>query len=289
MHLPSAFRSASFWLLLPATLFMISILVLPLFNLMELSVLQHSSRFLWIQEFTFENYMRAADSYYVQIFARSLEVTLITTLACVLMGYPLAYFLARSSPTTLSVGMFLLLMPLMVSIVVLAFGWIVVLGRDGLLNQLLLEMGMERLNIVYTGNAVIIALVQLVLPLMVLPLMASIERIDIEVEEASVNLGSNLWQRFYHVILPLSMPGLVSGFVLCFAMAISVVVIPSLLGGRRGRMIGNEIYDQVLTGMNWPLASAISALLIIAILSLLGFSGYMVHMRRSKYRGGLHG
>jgi ABC-type spermidine/putrescine transport system permease subunit I len=157
-------------------------------------------------------------------------------------------------------------MPLMVSAVVGAFGWIVILGRNGLLNTALKALGVDgRVDVLYTETAVVIALVHFLLPLMVLPLSASIERISPRLEEVAVNLGAGPLLTFRRVILPLSLPGLLSGALLCFTIAISVVVTPALLGGRSGRMFGNEIYDQVITAYNWPLAASLAVVLVALI------------------------
>lgn len=260
-------------LLLPVLAFTAAFLVAPLVGMLDLSFKTHSATTLWTPEFTWANYVDALDGYYLDIFLGSVRIAGIATICCIILGYPLAYFLARCSPAVLSLGLFLLVMPLMVSTVIRAFGWLVILGGNGILNQALVALGLGQISILYTETAVIIALVQLVLPLMVLPLMASIESIPIEMEEAAVNLGANGWATFRQILFPLSVPGLVSGVILSFALSISVVVTPALLGGRRERMVGNEIYDQVLTGLNWPFASALSLLLIAAVLMLLGLGG----------------
>lgn len=266
-------RSPAFLLLLPVLLFLLLFLFAPLLGMLELSFKTHSPTALWTEEFTTANYVRSADSYYLDIFLGSVRMAGVATLVCVLLGYPLAYFLARCSPSMLTLGLFLLVMPLMVSTVIRAFGWLVILGGDGIVNQALVAVGIGRARLLFSEFAVTIALVQLVLPLMVLPLMASIEAIPVDIEEAATNLGANAWSVFRCVVFPLTVPGLVSGIILSFAVAISVVVTPALLGGRRQRMVGNEIYDQVLTGLNWPFASALSLLLIVTVLAMLGLGG----------------
>ena len=191
---------------------------------------------------------------------------------CTVIGYPVAYYLARCSRPALLAGLFVLLLPMMVSAVVGAFGWIVILGRNGLLNSLLGGFGLPRLNILYTDTAVLIALVHFLLPLMVLPLLAAIERIPVRLEEAATNLGTGPFGTFRRVILPLSRAGFVSGALLCFCIAISVVVIPTLLGGRSGRMLGNEIYEQMVTVSNWPFASSLSVALVGIVLAVMSLA-----------------
>ena len=271
------------WLLAPALLFLVVFLMAPLAGVLQLSFFTHSATGLWLRELTTANYLQAFDSYYAQIFIRSIRIAGLSTLFCVILGYPLAYYLARCSPRALSIGLFLLIVPLMVSTVIRAFGWFII-GKNGLINQALRGISPDfGIDVIYTETAVIIGLVQLVLPMMVLPLMASIETIPMEVEEAGFNLGCGVWSLFRKVLLPLSTQGLISGSILCFSVSISVVVTSQLLGGRWGRMIGNEIYDQVITGLNWPFASALSISLIGGLLALFAISAVM---RRSLVAAG---
>ncbi len=263
----------TYFLLIPPMLFMVCFLLAPLANLLMLSFLTHSPTSLWTHDLTLANYLQALDLYYFDIFVRSFRIAAISTAFCVVLGYPIAYYLARCSPRALSIGLFLLVMPLMVSTVIRAFGWLIILGRNGLINNFLNAVGVSPLSIAYTETAVIIAVVQLVLPLMVIPIMGAIENIPIQLEEAGSNLGCGSWGIFREIIVPLSLKGVVAGMVLCFAVAVSLVVTPALLGGRKGRMVGNEIYDQVLTGLNWPLASAMSLLLVLAILIVFAMGG----------------
>lgn len=269
---PASFLGIAPWLWLagPYLLALGLFLAVPLGNLVLLSAFQHSITTIWKAEVTLANYARLVDDYYVYLAVRSLRIGAVTTLLCVVAGYPVAYYLARCSQRALFIGMFLLVMPLMVSSVIRAFGWIVILGRKGVINLTLQALGFETpLRLLYTETAVIVALAQLVLPLMVLPLMAAIEKIPIALEETAVNLGASPSMVFRRLILPLSVPGLASGCLLCFTVSISVVVTPALLGGRNVRMFGNEIYDQVLTAYNWPFAASLSVtMIIVAILAI---------------------
>jgi ABC-type spermidine/putrescine transport system permease subunit I len=259
---PPARVPAWAWLAAPYVLVLLVFVALPLGNLLFLSFFKHSTTAIFTGEPTFSNYLRLADSFYLALLGRSLWIGAITTLACIAMGYPLAYFLARSSPNVFTLGLFLLVLPLMVSTVIRAFGWIVLLGRQGTINQLLQAMGLEKVSLLYTETAVVLALIQYVLPLMVLPLMAAIEKIPLRLEEAAVNLGASPAAVFFRLIVPMSVPGLISGMLLTFTVAVSVVVTPALLGGRKVRMFGNEIYDQVVTALNWPFAASLSMMMI---------------------------
>src|SRR5205814_8698516 len=153
------------------------------------SVHPYSPTKVFLPGLTFANYLKIFDPYYLRLFGRTLRLGLITMAVCVVLGYPLAYFLARSRPRVQALGLFLLIMPLMVSAVIRIFGWIVILGRKGLVNQTLVALGLEPIKLLYSETAVVIGLVNIFLPFMVLPLMASIERIPPNLEEAAQNLG----------------------------------------------------------------------------------------------------
>jgi spermidine/putrescine transport system permease protein len=254
------------WLAGPYAACLLAFLLVPLINVVVLSFYTYSPILIWLPKLTLANYAAMLTPYFANVALRTLRIAATATFLCLVLGYPIAYYLARCGRHALTVGMFILTLPLMVSAVVGSFGWIVILGRNGLLNLGLAGLGIDaRLSILYTESAVVIALVHYLLPLMVLPLMASIEKIPIRLEEAAINLGGSPLVTFRRVILPMSRTGMMSGIVLCFSIAISVVVISLLLGGRAGRMFGNEVYEQVITAGNWPFASALSTSLVLLI------------------------
>lgn len=275
------------WLIGPYILVLLAFLALPLGNIGLLSVFTQSSARLWSPVLTLDNYRQIADGYAVGLLGRTLAIGALATACCAALGYPLAYYLARCSRAALAAATFLLIMPLMVSAVIEAFGWIVLFGRQGLLNTALAGIGVPfRLNILYGRGAVLIALVQLLLPVMTLPLLSAIEKIPVRLEEAAINLGASPSGVFRRVVLPLSLPGLVSGALLCFTVAISVVVTPALLGGRFGRMLGNEIYDQALAAYDWPLASGLAMVLVLIVFAALAvILATSRRQRRAEARG----
>ena len=267
------------WLAGPYLLMLGLGLLIPLGNMGLLSLFRYVPQTIWEPTLTLENYARLADPHYRTIVLRTLRVGAITTAIALVLAVPLAYWLARCSRALLAIGLFLIVMPMMVSTVIRAFGWMIVLGRNGIINSLSVEIGIGRwLWIMNTEPAVIIALVQLVLPLTVLPLLAVMEKIPLALEEAATSLGAGPVQLFRRVLLPLSLPGLVSGALLSFVVSISVVVTPALMGGRENRMFGNEIYDQVITAINWPFAASLSVALVGLVLLIL--SGTLLAIRR---------
>jgi ABC-type spermidine/putrescine transport system permease subunit I len=264
----------------PYGAYLLVFLVLPFLNVALLSVYLHSPTKIAVAEFTATNYAKLWEAYYATLFLRTLRLSLIVTLVCAVLGYPVAYFLARSTSRVMTIGLFLLIMPLLVSTVIRVFGWMVILGSEGLVNQGLRLLGArESVRLLYTEGAVIIGLVQQTMPFMVLPIMAAIERISPSLEEAARNLGASWGQMFVRTILPLSMPGLVSGALLVFSVSMSAFVTPSLMGGRRERMVGQQIYEEVLTAYNWPGAASLTIVLSVLMLGLVGVALWATRRR----------
>jgi ABC-type spermidine/putrescine transport system permease subunit I len=253
----------------PYALFLLVLLLVPFANVAMYSIHPYSPTKVFLPELTFDNYLKIFDLYYVRLFGRTLRLGLITTAVCIVLGYPLAYFLARARPRVQALGLFLLIMPLMVSAVIRVFGWIVILGRKGLVNQVLVALGLDPIKLLYSETAVVIGLVNIFVPFMVLPIMASIERIPRSLEEAAQNLGASWSRMFRRVILPLSLPGLISGCLLVYSLTISAFVTPALMGNARERMAGQQVYDEVLVSFNWPGASSLALTLVLLTVALM--------------------
>ena len=253
----------AFVLLAPGLTMLTLFLLVPLGLIVVISVFTYSPTQIWLPPVTTANYVKFFDPYYLGVTWTTVRIGLVTTLVCALLGYPLAYFLARLRSRWLGLCLFLLITPLMVSSVIRIFGWLVILGRQGLVNTALGAVGFARVDLLYNEPAVVVGLTELLLPFMVLPLMTAIETIPRSVEEAARNLGAGSFALFQRVLLPLSLPGLVSGALLVNSVSISALVTPALMGGRKTRMLGNLVYDEVLTSMNWPFASAIAVVLLI--------------------------
>jgi ABC-type spermidine/putrescine transport system permease subunit I len=264
-------ESRPVWALLtgPYALFLLVLLLVPFANIAVYSLHPYSPTKVFLPELTFDNYRNIFDLYYARLFGRTLRLGLITMAVCVVLGYPLAYCLARARPRWQAAGLFLLIMPLMVSAVIRIFGWIVILGRKGLVNLALMALGLEPIKLLYSDTAVVIGLVNIFVPFMVLPIMASIERIPPSLEEAAQNLGANWYRMFWRVILPLSLPGLISGCLLVYSLSISAFVTPALMGNPRERMLGQQIYDEVLVSFNWPGAASLSLALVLVTAVLM--------------------
>jgi putative spermidine/putrescine transport system permease protein len=181
------------------------------------------------------------------------------TVISLLLGFPVALFLARTKSRFKNLYTYLVLMPMMIGIVVRAYGWIVILGREGWVNSALRSLGIADapISLLYSVHAVVLGLVEVGLPFIVLPVLASLEKIDPHVEEASRSLGATPAQTFVRVTLPLSLPGILSGSLLVFSLSITSYVLPALLGGAKVKLIAALAYDAMLVGFNWPFGSAI--------------------------------
>lgn len=225
-----------------------------------------------LQEDGLSNYIQFfTDSFYLDILKTTLGISLKTTIIVLFLGYPVAYFLARTTSRLKNTMMIMLLFPFLVSAVVRSYGWMVILGTKGLLNQALLAIGIIEvpLKILYTPNAVIIGLVHLLLPYMILSITGVIQGIDRNLEYAAASLGCHPLVTFFKVLLPLSLPGIISGSTLVFTLSMTAYVTPRLLGGARFRMMSTMVFQEVNVNFNWGLASAISYILLFTILLIL--------------------
>lgn len=223
---------------------------------------------------TLENYARALDPLYAKILWRSLVIALFTTIFCLLCGYPLAYFIAFAPERWKNLLLILLIIPFWTNFLIRTYSWIVILQEEGLINSLLLSMGIIRqpLNLLYTMKSIMIGMVYGYLPFMVLPLYSSLEKLQPSLLEASMDLGANRVRTFLHVTLPLTAPGIAAGVMLVFIPTIGEFVIPDLLGGAKTVLVGNVITNQFLTARDWPFGAAITFILVVFVLVGLGLS-----------------
>ncbi|SMF32152.1 putative spermidine/putrescine transport system permease protein [Tistlia consotensis] len=225
---------------------------------------------------TLTNYAQIlGDGFYLEIIARTLGLGLIVVAATLLVGYPLAYFLARTRSRLRPWLIILVIFPLLLNLVVRSFGWIVLLSNHGLVNDLLIALQLiERpLKLMFNFTGLLVGLSHIFLPFMVLVLIGTIQNIPRDVEDAARTLGASRWTVLREVTLPLSLPGILSGSILVFVLTISALVTPRLLGGPTYQVMSTLIYDEFLKILNWPRGAAMAFILTAIVLLLVWASG----------------
>jgi putative spermidine/putrescine transport system permease protein len=253
-------------LLAPTTLALLVFFVLPLLWLFRTSFDRGLDSGVIESAFTLENYQEfLTDPFYQQELLRTVRLGVVITALTLVATYPIALFLARTRSRWRGLLVALAIAPLLTSTVVRTYGWLVILGNDGLVNGALLSLGLidHPLRLINDEIGVVIGLVQILMPYMALGLLSGFGRINPDVEEAAMSLGANPLRTFWRVTLPLSMPGIATGVLLVFVLTISSFVTPQLLGGGRVFLMATEIYDQATYTLDWPFAAAISFLLLI--------------------------
>jgi spermidine/putrescine transport system permease protein len=257
-------------LILPANLYLFVFMILPLILIGILSFLSRGTYGEVEFQFNAGNYARLFDPIYGKILLYSLAVGLGTTVITVLIGYPLAYYIARSPARRRSMLLFLILVPFWTNFVIRIYAWIMILRAGGLLDAVLqwAHISQEPLGLLYTPAAVMIGMVYEFLPFMILPLYTSLEKIENAILEAAADLGAPPWRVFLRVTLPLSVPGMIAGTILVFIPAMGMFVIPDLMGGAKTILIGNVIRNQFLTARDWPFGAAASMILMVMTLML---------------------
>jgi putative spermidine/putrescine transport system permease protein len=209
------------------------------------------------------------DEYYLGIFWRTFWIAGVTTLICLLIGAPEAYVLSRMGNPWRSIFLLVVLAPLLVSVVVRAFGWSMLPGPQGVINHALQAMGLGPVRILYTEAAVVIALVHVMLPFMVIPVWTSLQKLDPGVENAALSLSASHFTTLRRIVLPQVMPGILSGSLIVFGLSASAFAIPGLLGGRRLKMVSTVVYDEYLHELNWPLGAALALILLLTNLLVM--------------------
>lgn len=209
----------------------------------------------------------------------------LTTLICMAVGAPQAYVLSRMGSPWRSILLLVVLAPLLVSVVVRAFGWSMLLGPEGLINQALMGLGLGRVKLLYTEAAVVIALVHVMLPFMVIPVWTSLQKLDPSVEHAAASLQASPFTIVRRIVLPQVMPGILSGSLIVFGLSASSFAIPGLLGGRRLKMVATIVYDEYLHELNWPQGAAVALTLLVANLIVMLSYNRLVERRYQKALG----
>ncbi|CAO3427603.1 ABC transporter permease [Azospirillum endophyticum] len=252
-------------LILPIALVNLIAFILPVAQLVRISFLEGRGGML-TDNATIDNYLTfLTDGYFLRLIANSVLLGVIVTVATLLCAYPIAMFLHSASARWRNLLFVVTISPLLVSAVVRTYGWMVLLGDQGLINTGLLQLGVisAPIRLVNSTAGVVIGLVEVLMPYMALSLIAGFGRLDPSYQEAAASLGAGRLTRFLRVTLPLTAPGIALGSLLCFVLSISSFVTPKLLGGGRVFLLATEIYDQAVVQLEWPLAATISVVVLV--------------------------
>lgn len=253
--------------MVPATFWLVAFFLIPLVVILVISFLKRGTYGGIVVDLNIDNYIRLLDTDFFIIFWRSIWLATVTTAICLLIGYPLAYFITRRSPRIRALMVLLVIIPFWTNFLVRTYAWMVILRSEGVINTILGSLGFiaEPVKMLFTPGSVLVGMIYGFLPFMVLPIYANLEKFDHSLMEAAYDSGANEIKAFFRVMLPLSMPGIVAGCILVFIPSIGAFITPDILGGAKNMMIGNLIDRQFKAGRNWPFASSISVTLMIIV------------------------
>ena len=266
------------WVLLaPMLLWLAAFVVVPTGILLVYSFCERDEIGRVVFNFTLDNYRRVFDPVYLHIFGRSIGYAAMTTVICVVIGYPVAYFIARARDEWRHKLLLLVMIPFWTSFLIRTYAWITILKKEGLLNGFLsaLHIGIPALDLLYTPTAVVIGLVYAYLPFMILPIYGSAEKLENAVIEAAYDLGAGPVRAFSSVIVPLTMPGIAAGTLLVFVPSIGMFAITDLMGGAKVPMIGNVIQNQFLQARDWPFGAALG----VVFMAMFAITYWIVQRR----------
>ncbi|XWN30416.1 MAG: ABC transporter permease [Devosia sp.] len=278
-------RDRSPFLIVPATLLVLVVLIFPIALLFRYSLNKHDRIEFMIEAFSLENYVRFfTDAFYIDVLLRTVEVAFLSTAITLVMALPVAYFIARAPARWKSALIMAVVFPLFIGNAVRAAGWMAVMGTGGFFNRSLEGLGIisEPIEILYTQTAVVIGIVAVVLPFMILSIQSVLETIEVSLEEAAQNLGATPFTAFRKVVLPLAMPGVIAGSILVFILCMNAYATPVLLGGPRFHVMAPKVYEQITEQANWPFGAALAFILMVATLALTIVSAWMVQRRYAR-------
>lgn len=264
------------WLLLaPLLVWLLAFVVIPTLVMFAYSFCKRGTLGGVVWEFTLENWAAVLDPVYLRILVRSVLYAGLTTAACLLLGYPVAWQVGRASARWRNALLMMVMIPFWTSFLIRTYAWLTILKNEGLLNSLLLQVGLisAPFEMLYTPGAVVLGLVYMFLPFMVLPIYTSVEKLDGAMVEAAFDLGAAPLRAFSRVIVPLTWPGISAGMLLVFVPALGLYAVNDVLGGGRVDMIGNIIEHQFKgAARNWPFGAALGMTLVIAFLAALWYT-----------------
>lgn len=272
----------SFGIIAPVVLWLTIFLVVPMIAVIAVSFMQRDELGNIVFSFTLNNYERFFDPLYLGIYWDTLWLSVLTTIICLLFSYPLAYYISTTSPAKQKLLLILITVPFWINFLIRTYAWVLLLRTQGVVNQTLLDLGLiaEPLQMLYTKGAVLLGMVYTFIPYMVLPIYVSLEQMDKRLLEASSDLGATKWKSFWHITLPQTKSGMMTGSVLVFVTTAGMFVVTDILGGAKAQMLSNIIQNQFLGARDWPFGSALSVVFVISSLIIIGLFNRAL---RSKY------
>ena len=273
----------------PGLLLFAALLGAPLIMTLMLSFYQFDYATGGIQPgFSLANYIEVlSDSYFHKIFGRTFGVALLVTVICILIGAPEAYILNRMGNPWKSIFLLIVIGPLLISVIVRTLGWALLFGSQGGISTTLQWLGLtdEPVSLMFTMTGMTIALVHVLVPFMVLAVWASLQRLDPQVEDAALTLGASQATVLRRIVLPQAMPGILSGSLIVFSLTASAFATPSIIGGRRLKVVATTAYDEYLSTLNWPLGAAIAVVLLIATAAIIMSYNRLIERRYAQVFG----
>ncbi|MCM3455035.1 ABC transporter permease [Heyndrickxia oleronia] len=278
-------KKLDIWLLLlPTLLIFIFFFLVPLVFLFVTSFKTFDANSGIGNEWTFQNYIKfLTDSFYLSVLWRTVKIALLTTFITIIISYPVAYQISKVKGRLKNFLTLIVLSPLLISMVIRSYGWVIILSNKGVINNTLMDLGIinQPLTLLYTEFSVILGMIHVLFPYMVLTIMGSLERIDPSVIRASQNLGASSARTFFSVMLPLTLPGIFAGSVMVFSLSVSSFVTPAILGGPQVKVMSYLTYEQTAVMLNWPYGSAIGFLLIfLAIITIIIYSRILAYSEK---------
>lgn len=259
-----------YFFLIPVIVYVALLIALPLLYILLISFFKSDSYGGMITTFTIQNYIEVFNQVYINVFLKSILIAGLTTFICILISYPFVLAVSHKKPRTQKILMTLVMVPFLTNSLIRMYGWLVLLRKSGVINQVLLGTGIihEPLSLMYNMSGILIGMTYTLLPFMILPLYSSVSTIDPSLLEAASDLGASKIKTFFKIIVPQTLPGLFNGSLMVFTPALGYFFIVDILGGGKIMILGNLIKNQFLTARNWPFGAAISIVLVL-ITSLL--------------------
>jgi len=245
----------------PALVLLFAFFLLPVVRMLGFS----------LEAGTLDWYAKAlGEQLYLRVFWNTFEIAVFVTAICLLLGYPLGFLIATTTPGWATLGFIFVLLPLWTSVLVRTYAWMVLLGRNGVFNRWLIDVGLisDPLPLLHNFTGVLIGMVHVLLPYMVLPIYGAVRRLDPALVAAAEGLGASSWRIFWRIYLPLTLPGIFAGSVIVFVLSLGFFITPALLGGGKVMMVAVLIEQEVRQTLNWPFASALSAVLLVLTLGV---------------------